>query len=233
MIKVKWLGQAGYLLDIDGVTIILDPYLSDIVFEVEKMARMVPPPLTPEEVQADLFIATHDHMDHLDPASVPLMDKKHMKYAGPASCLTHFQSLGIGSESLLPLDRGKTLHWGDIAITGVYADHTADSIGVAIEYQGKTLYFTGDTLYSDRLGEGLSVDVLFVCINGRLGNMAVEEAIELTEELHPKVGVPNHYGMFAANTADPQVYLQGVAALGVKGYEAKLNEEFVIEELLA
>ena len=186
---------------------------------------MVPPPLTPEEVQADLFIATHDHMDHLDPASVPLMDKKHMKYAGPASCLTHFQSLGIGSESLLPLDRGKTLHWGDIAITGVYADHTADSIGVAIEYQGKTLYFTGDTLYSDRLGEGLSVDVL--------GNMAVEEAIELTEELHPKVGVPNHYGMFAANTADPQVYLQGVAALGVKGYEAKLNEEFVIEELLA
>ena len=37
MMKVTWLGQAGYLVDINGTVICIDPYLSNIVFEIEKM----------------------------------------------------------------------------------------------------------------------------------------------------------------------------------------------------
>ena len=232
MIKVKWLGQAGYFLDIDGTHILLDPYLSDIVFEVEKMPRMVEPPLDPKGLRADLLIATHDHMDHLDPVAVPQMDKLRMKYAGPKSCIKKFESLGIGSDNLMLLGRGDSICFNGIELTGLYADHTDDSIGLYLEYDGYRLYFTGDTLFSQELGEGKPVDVLFTCINGRLGNMAVEEAVELTQMVKAKVGVPNHYGMFAANTEDPQKYLKGIAALGIKGYEAKWNEEFTVESLL-
>ena len=232
MIKVKWLGQAGYFLDLDGTTILLDPYLSDIVFEVEKMPRMVEPPLDPQGLCADLLIATHDHMDHLDPVAVPQMDKLRMKYAGPNSCLKKFESLGIGTDNPLLLGRGDTLCFNGVELTGLYADHTADSIGLYLTYDGLHLYFTGDSLFSSELGEGRPVDVLFTCINGRLGNMAVEEAIELTQLTKAKVGIPNHYGMFAANTEDPQKYLDGIRSLGIKGYEARFNQEFTIQSLL-
>ena len=72
-----------------------------------------------------------------------------------------------------------------------------------------------------------SVDVLFICINGKLGNMNVEEAIRLTGEIGAKVGVPTHYGMFAENTEDPAKYTSRVKP----SFEMKVGVEYDISEI--
>lgn len=225
MIQVEWLGQAGYLIRVGETVICIDPYLSDCVFEVEGLPRMVAPPISPAELRCDLLIATHDHMDHLDPVAVAEMDRRQICFAGPKSCVAHFMQLGIGSDNLLPFDRGQQGKVGDVRLTAVFADHTPDSIGVLLEAEGKRLYFTGDTLYNEALGEDAApVDVLFCCINGKLGNMTAEQAAEVAESLHPKLVIPNHFGMFAANTVDPSGFLADMKRLGIPSRTLPLGE---------
>ena len=56
--------------------------------------------------------------------------------------------------------------------------------------------------------------MLLVCINGRWGNMTSAEAVELTRGLHPKVVIPTHYDMFAANRADPKAFAEAIGQSG-------------------
>lgn len=229
-IKIKWLGQAGYSLDIDGMILCIDPYLSDIVFEAEHMPRMIPPPVSPEELQCHLYLSTHDHLDHLDPVTVSRMNKEHVVFIGPQSCMTHFRRLGIAEKQLCLLERGQTVRINGITLRGVFADHTEDSIGVALMYKEMCLYFVGDSLYHEKLGEELErADVLFTCINGKLGNMTDMEAVRLVAKLKPRLAIPNHFGMFAANTADPGRFVRKVKKLGVLSFIPKVGEEFVLE----
>jgi L-ascorbate metabolism protein UlaG (beta-lactamase superfamily) len=55
---------------------------------------------------------------------------------------------------------------------------------------------------------------MFVCINGGMGNMGIDEAVKLTRLLRPRVVVPNHYGMFEENTDDPVRFRTRLLATG-------------------
>ena len=72
-------------------------------------------------------------------------------------------------------------------------------------------------------------EFLFICINGKLGNMNAEEAVRLTEVLEPKAAIPTHYGMFASNTEDPEAYTSRVR----HGYIMDLGRTVTPEEILA
>ena len=58
------------------------------------------------------------------------------------------------------------------------------------------------------------VDLLLVCINGRMGHMSHEEAVRLAGELRVPVVVPMHYGVMPHNTIDPQLFLDALQAAG-------------------
>ena len=73
MLKITWLGQGGYML-CDGTTALcIDPYLSDSVFKNSGKARLVAPPIKPEELECDVMICTHNHLDHVDPDTISVM----------------------------------------------------------------------------------------------------------------------------------------------------------------
>ena len=74
----------------------------------------------------------------------------------------------------------------------------------------------------------MNIDVMFICINGKLGNMNVDEAVKLTGIIDPKVGVPTHYGMFESNTEDPKKYTDALKC----GFEMKHNVKYDIYEVL-
>ena len=199
--KITWLGQSGYLLSDGKTTICIDPYLSDAVNRIAGRPRMVEVPIRPESLCADAVICTHNHVDHVDPDAIPQMHKERMAFYAPSDCAQTLKDLGV--TQYIPFDEGDRSAVGAFLIEAVFADHTVPAIGVVVTCEGKRLYFTGDTYYNPRLAE-VACDLLFVCINGKLGNMNVAEAIKLTEEIKPKLAVPNHYGMFASNTEDPQ-----------------------------
>ena len=112
----------------------------------------------------------------------------------------------------------------------VFADHTVPAVGVIVKHSGITMYFSGDTEYNEKLEElkKYNIDVMFICINGKLGNMNVEQAIKLTEIINPKVGVPTHYGMFESNTENPEKYTSIVKC----GFEMEYNREYDIKEVI-
>ena len=65
--KITWLGQAGLLFEIEGKTIVIDPYLSDSVAKVNpKNYRRFPVDETYLNIKPDMLICTHNHLDHLD-----------------------------------------------------------------------------------------------------------------------------------------------------------------------
>ena len=75
--KITWLGQAGLLFECGGVSIMIDPYLSDYVAKVEPQnVRRVPVDERFFDVDPDVMIFTHDHIDHYDPETAPVFFKK-------------------------------------------------------------------------------------------------------------------------------------------------------------
>lgn len=226
-LKIRWIGQGGYLLSDGETEICIDPYLSDVVNRVAGRARMVAAPFAPEALRSDLVICTHDHLDHIDTDAIPKMDKRIPFYA-PTHAKEKLLSLGV--KKYFPFDEGQTYTVGNFEIEAVYACHSVPAVGVLIRHGGITVYISGDTEYDARLEtwKDKGIDVMIICINGRLGNMNAEDAARLTKILSPRVGIPTHYGMFASNTEDPTAYTSRIDC----GYILEYNREYSVKEIL-
>ena len=76
--RLYWLGQAGFVIEIGGRRIVIDPYLSDTLaakyaqhaaIRTERMSPAARRP--PDELGAlDLVLCTHHHTDHMDPGTL-------------------------------------------------------------------------------------------------------------------------------------------------------------------
>ena len=226
-LKIRWIGQGGYLLSDGKTEICIDPYLSDVVNRVAGRARMVEPPFAPEALKSDLVICTHDHLDHIDIDAIPKMDKS-IPFAAPTHAEKTLRSCGV--TRYMPFDEGQTYRVGAFEIEAVYAHHSVPAVGVLVRHGGLALYISGDTEYDARLEElkDRNIDLMIICINGRLGNMNAVDAARLTNILSPKVAIPTHYGMFESNTENPEVYTSRIDC----GYILDYNREYAVKEIL-
>ena len=73
--KIRFLGQSGYILKSGNTEIVIDPYLSDSVNRIANRPRTLPIPINPEDINCDAVICTHNHLDHLDPDTVEKINK--------------------------------------------------------------------------------------------------------------------------------------------------------------
>jgi L-ascorbate 6-phosphate lactonase len=170
-----FLGQAGYYMRSGGRSVIIDPYLSDCVGKVNPpFARVYPPPVNPAEIKADIFIATHDHLDHLDPETVGGYSfKETTAFVAPRFAANKLADLGVPRKNINVVDCGDTLEIKGICIKGVFALPTGadvlDTAGYLLTFEnGKSIYHTSDTAYCDLLIESCPrADVLLPCINGK------------------------------------------------------------------
>lgn len=225
---VKFIGQSGYMLKTDRSEIIIDPYLSDSVNRVAGRPRMLPIPISPCDIKCDAVICTHNHLDHLDPDTVADMPDTQL-----------FITTNEGKEELLKLGKsntyalsvGESITAGDFEITAVFADHTVEAFGVIVRAEGKTLYFSGDTLYNDKLFNisEYKPDITFICINGRLGNMNYKEALSTAEKIGARINIPNHYDMFESNSENPELFSKNIKG----GLILDFDIEYCVEKILA
>ena len=205
-VAIWWIGQAGYIIKTSkGKVIFIDPYLSG------GSVRMVPPPLEPEEIECDLYICTHNHGDHADLKSISrIARKEEMTFVGPKNVVKSLLELGIRRDKICEVNVGDFVELERVKIRGTFCIPTDDTVldteGFLLQMEdGITIYHSGDTGFHDFLFylSKYPIDIMMVCINGGMGNMDIEEAVRLTRLLRPRVVIPNHYGMFAGNTADP------------------------------
>ena len=67
--RITWLGHASFLVQLDGVSVLIDPIFSERIAGL--IRRNVPAPLSAAELpRIDATLVTHNHYDHLDTPSV-------------------------------------------------------------------------------------------------------------------------------------------------------------------
>ncbi len=224
---LRFLGQSGFLLESENSRILIDPYFSDSVGRLQGKHRLLPVPLTPEELPCDGVFCTHNHLDHLDPDTVVQFPESQLFYTTSEGC----QALqDLGRPNCVPLIPEKPVSVGGFQVTPVLAVHSAEAVGLMVQAEGKTLYFSGDTLFDERLFalSAYKPHITFICINGRLGNMTCEEALITAKAIGAPVNIPHHYDMFASNSADPYSFADNIPG----GKVLKFNKPYSLSQLL-
>ena len=214
-LAVFFLGQAGFAFKSSSGTIIyLDAYLSNYNEENsgEMWQRRFASPVAPEEAQADLWLSTHNHEDHLDPESVPVVcEKTKARFVGPTSVVRRCLTLGVPVERTVTLNVGEEAVADDVRLWGIWASHMVpgfeqpDATGILFEVDGIRVYHTGDTILDLKaMSKALELhpDILLVPVNGLNVSMRAHEAAQLAQAMGPEVVVPMHTGLFFPHVGD-------------------------------
>ena len=184
--KITWLGQAGLLFEKNGVKIMIDPYLSNSVEKINpKNYRRVPVLESLFDIQPDIMIFTHNHLDHYDPETVKnfITDKTSVTVLAPSSVWTEVRKIG-GNNNFVQFNRYTEWTEKGVKFSAVKAEHSdITPIGVIIDDGEKKYYITGDTLYNKEIFNDLpkDIDVVFLPVNGVGNNMNAIDAQRFCE----------------------------------------------------
>jgi len=187
-LSALWIGHATVLLQMDDKVIITDPFLTETAGEFAR--RVVEPGIDIENIPAcDVILISHSHFDHLNLASLEMLEEKSSKTAlvFPHDLENYLPDYDMklirmkndnGYETKLI---GETKIVNGIKITTVFAQHWGGRYGLdgyiwgdkaftgyIIEYNGITVYFAGDTGYDPvkfkQLGELYKIDLALIPI---------------------------------------------------------------------
>jgi len=251
--RLWWLGQSGFLLQWQGVHVLLDPYLSDSLTrkygQTDKPhVRMTELVIDPAELSfVDVATSSHNHTDHLDAETLcPILARNpSLKLLIPeANRAFVADRLKIDPATPIGLDDGVTIELAGIRCKGVASAHETVErdelgrvkfLGYVLQFGGWSLYHSGDTLRYDAMAEKLrpsAVDVALLPINGRAperrvaGNLSGSEAAELAYDIGAKLVIPCHYDMFEFNTAPPDAFADTCRRLGQPFRILRCGERF-------
>lgn len=213
-IAIFWLGQAGFLIKDDrGRTVTIDPYLTDCCERAFGFKRLSPKLISPSELETDVLVSTHEHLDHFDVDAIPiLMANGRTKFIGSPTSVSKCAEMGFAEDRLTALSEGDTLDLGWVKLTAVYADHgdlAPDAIGVLVSINGVLIYYTGDTAYRpEKMSSAIAArpDIIILPINGAYGNLDAREAAYLVRDTGAKYAIPCHYWTFAVHGGNPQEF---------------------------
>ncbi|MGM0430087.1 MAG: MBL fold metallo-hydrolase [Pseudomonadota bacterium] len=226
--SVKWLGHAAFVIKTStGETVLTDPVFNDFDWPInwlflldggEDREMNVEP--DPELIAAtDAVLYSHLHYDHFNKSDIETIGLK-PEYLVPLNVADHFPSIGA---NITELGWFSSKRIGQSMITAVpahhfssrtlvpfiYEDNNKDSWSAwLIENKGETLFFAGDTGYSEhfktineRYGD---IDVCLLPIASyyseespewyRYVHMTPEDALAATDDLNCKIIIPWGYG---------------------------------------
>lgn len=229
--RIEHLGQTGLRIDLIDLTVLVDPYLSHSVQELDApdLVRQVPIPYQPHELSmVDWVLITHEHIDHCDPHTLPALAQAspQARFIGPLAVRRQLEQWGISGDRIMQappdvFDLGKGLSVQSIpaAHPRIRCDQDGQpqAVGYLFKHNGRSLYLAGDTSVCDELLEVLKgvgpIDTALLPVNednffrrrrGIVGNMTVREAFGLAAEVGIRSVVPVHWDMFAVNSASPE-----------------------------
>lgn len=216
--KVTWFGHSSYLLQVNGINVLVDPVFSStpspfsfIGYKNFKGTDFIQPEELPE---LDVILITHDHYDHLDYQTILKLNKKTKLF---------ITSLGVGAHLehwKIPIEKISELRWGEeLTVSGLKFTATA-----ARHFTGRSfkrnqtlwssfvlqtpvykLFLGGDSGYDKhfkKIGEQYGPFDLAILECGQYNtywpyiHMFPEETVQAALDLNAHVLMPVHWGKF-------------------------------------
>ena len=228
-LSVLWVGHATVLFQIDDKVILTDPFFTNNIAQV--LRRYVEPGLDMNDLRkCDLVLLSHSHMDHLNLGSLKLVADKFpgVPVAFPEGVEEYIPDYEIRLERFRKPGLSKKIFIGEsrtvsgMKITSVASYHWGGRYGIdgklwekkgncgfIIEYNGKTVYFSGDTAYDKDffryLGSKYKIDLAVVpiiyckgCTEINLGSshLRPKGILKILDDTKASAIVPVHYGTF-------------------------------------
>lgn len=251
--KLTYLGQCGFVISAQGVNIVTDPYLSDIVdskhySDETPWKRAYEPPCALIDIKPDAVLISHSHDDHMDPWTLGAYRKcgGDCAIAAPAPECGALEEMGFSR--IIYARAEKAFEIGGVRITPIICAHTqphADEAGrfrelsYIIEAEGRKILFGGDLSIYDGLVERVereNIDYALIPANGRddertansiIGNTDADEAACLAKAWNCTL-IPTHYDLYACNGCPAEAIVAAAEKAGVKLVMPKPGETIEI-----
>jgi L-ascorbate metabolism protein UlaG (beta-lactamase superfamily) len=235
MSRLTWLGQAGFRVEVGGIRLVVDPWVSphdDRLIE--------PPPLELAAEAVDWLLITHEHLDHLDLPFLPVVLERSptVRVVLPEPLVPLVEEV-VPEDQIVAVQPHETLDLGELELNVVPAFHgvtpedaygDGSAVGGRPRFVGyvlggeRPIYHAGDTIVTEELQSALQrfkIEVALLPVNGRdaareargiVGNMNAIEAVELALAVGADRLVPYHWDGFAGNTVPPGTVADAAAA---------------------
>ncbi|PTT22911.1 MBL fold metallo-hydrolase [Chryseobacterium sp. HMWF028] len=196
--KLQLWRNATLLLNIDGISILVDPMLGEKGFmgkipmtDDELLNPLVDLPFSKEELskklkQIDAVAVTHLHPDHWDADAVELLDKNI-----PIICSNiiadHIK--GQGFTNIMTVN--DQLQWKNIEITTTKGQHGTGEIGekmgvvngFVFKKENQSIYIAGDTIWYDEIAQEIDKhQPQHIIVAGGAATFSVGDPIIMTSE---------------------------------------------------
>ncbi len=215
-LSVLWVGHATCLIQIGDKVFLTDPIFTNTAGMISK--RRIEPGILPSSIdRLDYILISHIHFDHLSYSSLSLLPKTAIMLLPPGGVeytpefgfseyremnpWTTFEADGVRITAV-PVKHFDGRYGFDVA----WLDHHTYT-GYVIEYQGKTVFFAGDTGYDPEMfkeiGRKFAIDIALIPIAPIEPHdfmMRVhtdpKEALQIFEDVGAKFMIPIHHRTF-------------------------------------
>jgi L-ascorbate metabolism protein UlaG (beta-lactamase superfamily) len=232
-ICITWIGHASFLIQIEGMNVLVDPNWSMWLKVIKRLRR---PGLHIDSLPSiDFVLVTHAHFDHLDRRSLRRVaaDQPIVVPIGVGN-LVHDLGFNIVHE----LDQWEQVQLGPLKVSLTPCHHWGARMlhdshrgfgGFVIEANGRSIFHCGDSAYFSgfaEIGKRFPIEIALLPIGAydapsrREVHMNPEEAVRAFLELGAQRLVPMHYGTFRLGyepmDEPPERLLSSASAHGVE-----------------
>ncbi len=217
--KIIWFGHSAFLLQMDGLNILMDPMFGDVCAPHPWLGQKRYSSKLPIEIEElpiiDLIIISHDHYDHLDYGSIQKVKDKTKAFFVPLGVGAHFEEWGVPANQIHELNwwdevqhRGLTLaftpsrHFSGRGISNRFSTLWGSWV---VKSKTENVFFSGDSGYGPHfleIGDRFGPFDFAMIECGQYNeqwkeiHMMPEESAQAAVDLNAKVMMPIHWGAF-------------------------------------
>jgi L-ascorbate metabolism protein UlaG (beta-lactamase superfamily) len=220
--SISFMGHASFIIKIDGVTILIDPFFSKSALVVSKKVKI---PFDFSKLpQRPVVLISHNHYDHLDKWTVKQLIKKEAVFVAPLGLKEFFIKLGAKEVHELDWWQSAGIGTAGVNVTFLPAQHWSRRLGQPagttlwggfLIKASKTIYFSGDTGYFcgfKEFGKQYTIDYALIGAGAyaprwfmHYQHMDIAEFFRAVDDLKAGTAIPMHFGVISLSD-EPLLY---------------------------